>query len=255
MEELIEEIIENKNQNFEQLLLISYYSITNYLISALKYGFKHVITKKNIEILRKYLSIFKEENLYLKILFNNCNCVCLPESLAFLDKLDEVNEKTILYFYEAMDDLEDAIYLGNRYRMEDASRHFKFITEDKSYREDVVRLVLGENVVKDYFNYPLEFWTYLDKRTYILDEDLDDDILSTTGVNIRINSKNLVEDLRIFIPRITDLKTLLINIHEINHAYLIYEELGREFIDLDYEEIAKNEEKRFLEEYFIPNYN
>ena len=74
------------------------------------------------------------------------------------------------------------------------------------------------------------------------------------GVYTKIDSENRLRDIKVYVPEDRDLKTLLITIHEINNAFVLYERLNEPFLDLDYEKMAKEEEQSFLETYFEPHY-
>lgn len=113
--------------------------------------------------------------------------------------------------------------------------------------------MLGENVEEKYFPYPKEFWEYLKPRMTILTGEIEKDI-DFYGVYTKIDSANILRDIKVYIPEDRDMKTLLITVHEINHAYILYTHLNEPFLDLDYEKIAKEEEQNFLETYFKPHY-
>lgn len=55
-----------------------------------------------------------------------------------------------------------------------------------------------------------------------------------------IYDNNILIDLRVLVPKIVNESTLLVNIHEFAHAYLLYLNLGIKY-ELTEEEIAKSE--------------
>ena len=251
--ELRKDLKNIKKENLNSLLLVSYYSIFQYLRELIKYGSSSKIANSNKELLKEFFMILKEENMYLNILIKNINVLKENEVYALIDKLDVLHDKMIEFIYNTLDDLEDAYELGREYRATIPNKNFKTILETDEYRKEIVRLILGESVIKEYFNYPEEFWNYIKNRITLLHEDVEsrDEFY---GVYPKITEENILIDLKIYIPKILDLKTLLINIHELNHAYILYTKLNQKFEDIDYEILAKQEEKDFLNNYFEPVY-
>ncbi len=54
------------------------------------------------------------------------------------------------------------------------------------------------------------------------------------------DNDNILVDIRVLVPRIVDEKTLLVNIHELAHAYTLYSNLGKKY-ELNEEVIEENE--------------
>lgn len=51
---------------------------------------------------------------------------------------------------------------------------------------------------------------------------------------------NTLIDIRVLVPKIVEEGTLLVNVHEFTHAYLLYLNLGKKY-ELDDEEVARSE--------------
>ena len=66
----------------------------------------------------------------------------------------------------------------------------------------------------------------------------------------------ILVDIKVFVPKVVNLKTALINIHELKHAYDLYGLLGKKIADDNefYEKEAKKFEKRFETEYMVNVY-
>lgn len=249
-----QEIQKIKYENLEQMLYMAYYTGINYIKGFLKYGALNKITFKNKEIFHDYMQIMQEEKMLLNLLLKNSHRINEYAVLVLLDSLDEINEKTMKYYYQYLEDLEVAYELGEEHRTKAPIRNFKNLLETEQYREETIRILLGENVLQEYFNYSKEFWDYLAPRMTILDEDIDGG-KSFFAVYIKTDTENAIYDLKVYVPYITNLETLLINIHEVNHAYMLYQNLNKPMQkEIDYEKIAKEEEQRFLESYFDEAY-
>lgn len=250
--EVIKEIIEIKKENLEQGVRVSWYCLSQYLLSYIRYG-NNKITQNNKEVYRMFLENWKEENTYLNILQQNIKTLNGPETLSFFDKLDELNEEFINYIYYALDGIESAYETGREYSATIPKKHFCSITDSNDFRREVVRIILGENILKEYFQFPEEFWNYIENKTIILDEGIEDgeDFI---GVYHRLDKNDILLDIKLYLPRITDMKTLLMNVQLINHAYLLYIQKRIQMKEMDYSKESEIEQQEFLETYFEPVY-
>lgn len=249
MEKLLrDEIYEIKRENFEQFCLMLRYTLGNFMASGVQYGFTHSITKKNFQVFGDYFAILKEENAYLNLLLRANPKFESSQMFRFLDLLDEKNDEAIAYFYQILDDFGDSISFGGEgYRFQYPKRHFKFITEVEDFQNELTRLILGENVLQEYYSYEDVFWNYLKPRTTVLEGISKDNDSYFYGVYPKISEDQILRDFKMIVPHMDDLKTLFINVHELNHAYVLYQRLYQPFEELDYESYAKKAEEDFRE--------
>lgn len=56
-------------------------------------------------------------------------------------------------------------------------------------------------------------------------------------------------DIKICVPKIKNLKTALINVHELKHGLDLLPQLGKTFEKMNYEQRARKKEKQFIKEY------
>lgn len=65
---------------------------------------------------------------------------------------------------------------------------------------------------------------------------------------VPILNNNILVDIRVLVPEIVTKKNLLVNLHEFFHAYELYKELGKEYIENieEKEKNAKNFERKYL---------
>ncbi len=56
----------------------------------------------------------------------------------------------------------------------------------------------------------------------------------------KYDKNNILIDIRVLVPNIVDESTLLVNIHELAHAYLLYLNLGKKY-ELTEDEVEKSE--------------
>lgn len=250
--EVLKEIIITKKENIEQCVLISWYCLSQFLLSYMRYG-NNKITQNNKEVYRMFLEIWKEENTYLNILQKNIKTLNVPDAFAFIDNLDEMNDMYIEYLYKVLDDLEGAYETGHEYSATIPKKQFKTILDNNDFRREVVRIVLGENILKDYFKFPDEFWDYIKNKTIVLDEGIEDGE-DFTGVYHRLDKNDVLVDIKLYLPRITNMRTLLMNVQLINHAYLLYIQKRIQIKEMDYSKESEIEQQEFLENYFEPTY-
>lgn len=251
--ELIKDIIDtiNKNINFYLGYLIQIGR--KYVRSYIKYGRDNKITLRYKEVLLMLTKIISEENYYYKILLINRKDLILEKIDSFLNELDDVFNKTYEYLERELDAIDYAYLTGNEYCATKSRKSFPLITETDKYRKEIVFRILGKNILKDYLNYSDEFWQFVDKRTIII-HFLDSKLADFYGVNYKLDKQDRLQDIKVFVPEIVGLKELLINIHEFDHANRLYALLNKEVPDIDYEFLAKDKEKKFLDTCFEPLY-
>ena len=245
------EIYELKRDNFEQFCFMLRYTLNNWFSSGIQYGFFHPITKKNYRVFEDYLKILKEENLYLNLLLQNELTFESGQVFHFLDLLDEKNAEMMMFFYQTLDDFEDSIsFGGEEYRFQYPKRNFKFITENQDFQNELTRLILGTNVLQEYYTFGDSFWRYLNPRTTVLNEMINNNASCFYGVYPKISEDHILRGIKMIVPQMDSLETLLINVHELNYAYALYQRINQPFEDLDYEFYAKQAEQDFMERCF-----
>ena len=57
---------------------------------------------------------------------------------------------------------------------------------------------------------------------------------------------DILQEINICVPKIKNLTTMKINIHEYKHGIDLYPYLGKTYIEQDYESIARMEEEKFV---------
>lgn len=224
------EIREIKKQNLETLSLL------------LKYGVEDMIESidnidKNMKVLDEVHAITVEEKMLLNFIKRNLKKIDSNELDKVLDLLDEINEKTVAYYYYLMDNIGVDMIKEKQYR------GLETIIETEKYRKEVFGLTLCMDDVINYLNYDESFWSYILPRTIRIDDE------ELRQVNIKCDINEVIEDIKVFVPNVINLKTAKINIHEFTHAYDIFKMIGIQYLDKDYEEIAVRNENDFEANY------
>ncbi len=251
IQEIKSEIKEIQKENIEEFFHLSHYSWSQYFMAWFRYGKDSLITQNNKEVFKIYLANLLEEEKYLCLLWKNLRSdLQSSDVLQFLDQLDSSHEKCSHYLYQSLDHLFNAYELDKEYAAKLEPKNFCFLKETDSYRIELVRILLGAHVLENYFQYPSEFWEYIKNRVTLLDDEIEN--MDFIGVYPKLDGENRLTNIKIFLPRMINIQTLKINVHELNHAYLLYTQLGKVFQELDYEGLAKKEEQNFMENYFTP---
>lgn len=106
-------------------------------------------------------------------------------------------------------------------------------------------------IVKEFLDFPLEFWEYIKKRIIYVDSKIEgNEIFYNTFM--KFDNESRLIDIKVMIPYIIDIKTACVNIHELKHAYDLFLELGN-IVNINGDEYEKNAIK--LEKKFYKKYN
>lgn len=240
-----------KKQNIEEFLLMFNYCLNAYMNSVCVFGINSSVSKDIINFWREFRSIINEEKNILNFLLNNYTKINIDEVNNFICELDDLNEETIEYCYKYLEGIEDACSMGVEWKARRPIKNFDTLIDTDLYYKKMIGLVITFSDIKKYLGYEDEFWNLIDSKTYIIDS-YDEKDKNFYGVNIKYNNK-IVEDIKVFVPKIINLETALVNVHEFKHAYDLYELIGKEKVLNDdyYEKIAKESEKEFKNKYLL----
>lgn len=220
-DELKDRIKKTRGDNFEEHLLVTLYSLKSYAASLFKFGLKSEAAKDALKVRKEFVRILKEENSLFRFLLNNINVINVDAASEFIDGLDDLNEQTVKYYYHVLDDIDEAVELGEEHRAKRSPRHFETLTESRSYREEVMALVENSKSIKEFLGYPEEFWELIKGKYHTIEmcHEVADGMPFVTS--IYDNDHNIV-DLRMVCPEPTDLYTALIAIKTYAKAYEVY---------------------------------
>lgn len=247
----IEEI---QDVNIEQKLLIFKNFIETLLTSLIIFG-NNEITKDTYNIWKEFKKIQKEEKEIYKFLIKYAIEIDFNKCLELFDLLESINEQTIIYYLDALSDIQSACEMKNELYAKHSKRNFSTLIETDEYKTRAVGLTIKKIDIKNFLNFPEEFWNYINKKiTYIDSSKKENEFFYSTLMKFDKNN-NLI-DIKVLIPRIIDIKTALVNIHELKHAYDLYLMLGKEVNEKNpiYEESATKKEEEFKKEYVLKKF-
>ena len=243
------------NKNREEKRIVNKYIVSTFIKSYIVFGNKHSITIECKNIYKLFKNIMKKENTIYKLLLNNCFIIDNLEFINLVDRLDILNDKTINYIYSMLDDIEDACSTNQETRANHYKKDFNYIVDNDDYLNEALGLIIGDKEIKDFLNYDEDFWKYIKTRIRRVDSR-DDNKNRFYETVMHFDKDNKLDDMRVYVPYVINLKTSLVNIHEIKHAYDLYNKLGNyitEDVEL-FEEAAREKEKEFIKKY-LPNIN
>ena len=236
---MIKELKQNKHLNRLEFLSLTKSYLNTYFIS-LANGDNKENRKKLLTNLKDYLLITKEENAILSYLISNFDKIKNFDTLeSILDKLDLVNEVTFKHFNSLGEDYMRTLESKETYSF--PTKSMSSLITDDSIKKEVIGLTLSQEDLLSYYHKEDAIY-YLLNHTKILNTDLDD--TSFYGC-YPITDKNILKEIRVCVPPITNLKSMLINVHEYRHGIDLYPFLGKNYPCYDYESSAKQEEVNF----------
>lgn len=209
-----------------------------------------------------FKKVYEETCFLIEIMFSKSNQANDEKNHLLLLGLEDVSHKTIIYYHnlfhlaktvcQAHEDKKQHGY-STQYIQHSIypPKDFLMVTETNAYFDQLLFLTLTSEDVREFLDYPIPFWQFIQERTYYMVDSFDNE--GFYGVNILEDDNHAVIDFRIMVPYVMDLKTALINIHEFKHAFDLYMLLNSPLPleDKVFEENAKLVEKDFLQ-YYIP---
>lgn len=206
--------------------------------------------KELLKFLKEYQQIIKEENMYMKFIMKNNQKMKDFETLnEIIDELDLLNEKTYHFYQQILTQYEEQLE-RIKTRPINSRKNFKTLIETTQYKEQVLGLLLTIKDLDQYYQQE-EAYQYLKQHTKVLNINLEDGIPYFGCFLTEENEK--LRQLNLCVPQIVNLKSMLINIHEFKHGITLYPYLGKKVPKYDYEQDAKEEEKKFVLEYLLKN--
>lgn len=242
-------------QNIEEIFLMTKYCLIAYAKSIFTYGRKHFITQEIVQVWKEFFKIILEEKYILSYLVKNGLFEDFEEVNQFLFQLDDVNEETIQYYYDVLDGIETACEMNLEWKAMRPRKEFSTLIETDFYRKNLFFFTLSMEDIKNFLGYEEEFWKYIEKRVLLIDSHIQEDN-EFFGVNMKFDDNYCLSDIKVFVPKIINLETALVNVHEFHHAYRLYKLLGEYVPEKSdsYEKMAKDSENVFQEEYVLKKY-
>lgn len=224
------------------------YFLESYVRSILIFGTSNEVTKETIRIYKELKEIQEKEYEIHEFLKRNALKIDEIATAELLNHLDELNDKTIIYYYEALDDILTACDLKNEIYAKHKEKDFKTLNETNTYKIAAASLLIAYEDLKQMLEFEEEFWKYIEQRIIFRNSNIN----TKFTIDIKLDENNNTKDFTLVLPSIIDIFSVKKCIELISYAYVLYTYIGRE---IDDEEILSipNEEK--INEYILKKFN
>ena len=248
-EEVTSDIQSMKKGSYEQMWLITMYSLSSYFKSLFTFGCRSNVTKDNLNVIREMFNILKTEREMLNFILKNLEQFDIYATQGIVQMLDELNDKTVEYYYSVIEDIEVAVEMKEERRGKRPIKNFPTLTQYKGYANEVKALALNKQAIKDFLRYEDEFWEYIAKRDGDAIRVQYDGAKGLAYAVPVFDDAGIVVDLKMYIPEVADLGSALLAIQTYEKAYGIYRCLGKKYIPIDF---AFERQEEF-EQHYLPN--
>ncbi len=245
-----DDIKEIEKQNIEQLLSTFKYVVVAYLRAYFTFGSGHKVTIEARNIWIEFKNIIKSESRILRYIKKNTKTIDYDAVDDLLASLDEINEQTVIYYFDLIDSLEDACDTNQEWRITRPRRDFKTLIETDEYYLRALSLTLSMKDIEQFLGLPKEFFDYTESRSLTINHYMEEDAEHFYGVYPKVVDEMLV-DYKVVLPEVVDDKTAAININLLTQAFAVYKSLGSSYT-LD--EKAVQEQACATEKQFIKSF-
>ena len=227
-ERLISEAKNMKRGEIEEMWLVSVYSMSSYLKALFSFGAKSKVTKDNLNVIKEMFSILKTERSLLNFIIRNLDKFDLNATENIINMLDDLNDKTVEYYYSVIDDLEDAADIKEELRGTRPKKDFPTLIQSNTYSNEVIALALNKKAIREFLGYEEEFWEFIKDKDHG-DIKISYEIAEKISYAVPLsNGEDKIQDVKFMIPEVIDLPTALLAIRTYQRVYDIYKSIGKE---------------------------
>lgn len=247
--EVTDDIKTMKKGSYEQMWLITMYSLGSYFKSLFRFGSNSSVTRDNLNVIKEMFNILKTEREMLNFILKNLDRFEISSAQDVVQMLDELNDKTVEYYYEVIEEIEDAVDMGEEFRGTRPVKHFPTLIQSSSYANEVKGLALNKQAIREFLSYEEDFWTYIkdmDKTDVRVPYEGHEELSHAFPL---YDSDDIVVGLKFYIPEISDLGSALLAIKTYEKAYSIWKCLGKKYIPIEF---AFERQEEF-EHTYLPN--
>lgn len=141
-DKVLEYIKEMRDTTPEEIKFIGMESLKMLFLSLFRFGLSNPVSKDALLVLKEFLINCKIENDIFSIIWKNIDRMDTSVAMDYLYYLDDLSEKTFLYYYDIVfDDMETAIKENKIYRAKRAKYDFKMLKDEEKPLEEVYSLI------------------------------------------------------------------------------------------------------------------
>lgn len=235
-EDLLSDIKQMKSGSFEQMFLVTTYSLSNYMKCLLTFGRNSQVTKDNLHIIKEMFSILKTERAFLNYILKNLDKIDAYSALLVVGLLDEANDETVAFYYKVMDDIEEACEMQEEMRGKRIKQRRPTILQEQSYAAEVIALCENIDSLKSFLGYEEDFWHFIEDKVKKVNTapSVEEKMIYANPI---YDNNDKVVSIDILVPCIVDLQTALMALQIYVKAYRIYKSLGQAYVSVTQEEI------------------
>lgn len=226
---LVKDIETMKKGQLEEMFLITFYSLSSYFKSLVTFGAKSDVTKDNLSVIREMFGVVKTERLLLNFILRNIDKFNISAAQDVVDTMDELNDKTIEYYYSVINEIEDAVDMNEERRGIRPRKNFSTLTQTDAYTNQVFALAESRSNIKEFLKFEDEFWKYLEDKEHCVEVpfDIAEEMSYVTAL---LDKDGNVSGLRMLVPEVVDLNTALLAIKCYVRAHDIYNMIGKPLV-------------------------
>lgn len=193
-------------------------------------------------------SILKTERRMLNFILDNLNVFDISAASAAVEMLDDVNEKTVHYYYQVADDIEEACEFREERRGIRPKKNFPTLVQTSTYENEIIALAENKDNIKQFLGFEDEFWNYLKEieRSIKVAPEV---AMEIAYVNALVDQDGNVSAIKLLVPEVVDLSTALLAIKLYRRAYELYKMIGNRYDEqatYDYVELQDKFQNRYL---------
>lgn len=226
---LVNGIEEMKKGQFEEMFLMSFYGLSSYFKSLMAFGSKSDVTKDNLNVIREMFKVVKTERLLLNFILKNVNNFNIDAAQNVVDTMDELNDKTIEFYYSVIDEIEDAVDMNEERRGIRPRKNFSTLIQTDTYTSLVVALAENKDSVRSFLGFEDEFWEYIGSCEHSVEvpSNIAEEISYVTAL---LDHDGNVSGIKMLVPEVIDLNTALLAIRCYVRAHSLYGMLGKPLV-------------------------
>lgn len=246
---ILKDIKEMKNGSLEQMLLITFYSLSSYFKSLIVFGNNSKITKDNINVIREMFYILRNERTLLNYILKHIDEFDVAAVENVIAILDNANDESVYFYYDVLDDILDATETGQEFRGLRRKETIPSLISSLSYAKRVVALGTNIDDIKSFLGFEEEFWEFIKYKVKVInfDDSIEESMVYATPL---CDDGGNVADILIMVPKVVDLESSLLAIKIYTKAYRIYKALGKNKINCGENDGVTLDEK-YQDEYLL----
>lgn len=238
-----------RNHNNDEKSFLFNIFMKSYMSSIFTFGKSSNITKDTVLMWKQFKESIMEEYRIHEFLIRNYDKINYDACIRYLDSVDELNEKTFLYYLKVLGDIQDACSTKCELRAKPINKNFSTIIETDEYQKKASGLTLTFSDVKQFLGYDDQFWDFVEKKIKFIDGSIEKNKAFYSTL-MKFDSSDNLKDIKVIVPYVVDLESALVNVHEFTHAHDLYFMIGKPVVDEpEYEKRASLEEENFSKNY------